>query len=247
MQSLYSNGFEHIYDEMYKSFINYNDEFSFYSKILESYNKKDLLEIGCGSGNLAKLFIKSAINYTGLDLSNDMIKLSKEKNPAGNFIQGDMSNFKLKNKVDSIIITARTTSYLLTNNAVSNALKAIRENLETGGILSFDFIDANRFFKEIKKGKKIKHEAKVHHQMYYRESFMKPNRALDNFMFHWDAVYFKKENENNIQLTEDKSIVRAFTKDEWKLFLELNDFKLLELIDRKSYAFDTYVVVAKKF
>jgi SAM-dependent methyltransferase len=246
MQSLYTKGFELIYDEMYKTFINYNEEFSFYSEIIKNYNKNNLLEIGCGSGNLAKLFIESSINYIGLDLSNDMIKLSKSKNPTGNFVQGNITGFNLERKVDSAIITGRTSSYLLSNKDVYSALNSIHTNLEDDGILSFDFIDASRFFKEIKNSKKYHHQAIINTETYYRDSCMKPNKNLDNFMFNWDAAYYKKENAQNINIIEDSSIVRAFTKNEWELFLELSGFKLLEFIDRKSYAFDTYVIIAQK-
>ena len=96
-----------------------------------------------------------------------------------------------------------------------------------------------------KEGKKVYHEACFENNCYFRESYMK-NNDLDNFMFNWDAIYYQKTNSDPIKLTEDKSVVRAFTKNEWELFLYLNDFTLLEFIDRKSYAFDTYVVVAKK-
>ena len=246
MQSLYSNGFEHIYDTMYQTFIDYNDEYLFYSKILDSYNKSNVLEIGCGSGNLAKLFIESHINYSGLDLSNDMIKLSKSKNPKGSFIQGDITNFKRSKKTDAIIITGRTSSYLTTNKDVFKALKAIHNNLNTGGVLSFDFIDATRFFTEIKDGKNVKHSATINKVNYHRESFMKPNKEQDNFMFNWKATYYKIENGVTKKITDDTSTVRAFMKNEWELFLKLSNFKLLEIIDRKSYAFDTYVVVAQK-
>jgi SAM-dependent methyltransferase len=246
MQSLYSNGFEHIYDLMYQTFINYNDEYLFYSKILDTYNKSNVLEIGCGSGNLAKLFINSHINYSGLDLSNDMIKLSENKNPKGNFIQGDITNFKHSKKTDSIIITGRTSSYLITNNDIYKALKSIYNNLNTGGILSFDFIDAKRFFPEIKDGKNVKHSATVKKVNYSRESFMKPNKELDNFMFNWEATYYKIENGVKKKIIDDNSTVRAFTINEWELFLELSNFKLLDIIDRKSYAFETYVIVAQK-
>ena len=246
MQSLYSNGFEHIYDTMYQTFINYKDEYLFYSKILDTYNKSNVLEIGCGTGNLAKLFIDSHINYCGLDLSNDMIKLSESKNPKGNFIQGDITNFKHSKKTDSIIITGRTSSYLITNKDIYKALKSIYNNLDMGGILSFDFIDAKRFFTEIKDGKNVKHSATINKVNYNRESFMKPNKELNNFMFNWEATYYKIENGVTKKITNDNSTVRAFTINEWELFLELSNFKLLEIIDRKSYAFETYVVVAQK-
>ncbi|WP_339873919.1 hypothetical protein [Olleya marilimosa] len=42
MQSLYSNGFEKIYDSMYQTFINYKDEYLFYSTILKKYTKNNV-------------------------------------------------------------------------------------------------------------------------------------------------------------------------------------------------------------
>ncbi len=246
MQSLYTNGFENIYDEMYKTFINYNDEFLFYSKIIKQYKKENVLEIGYGSGNLAKLFINSPISYIGLDLSNDMVQLSQNKNPTGNFTQGNIQDFKLEKRVDSILITGRTSSYLLTNSTVNNALNSIHKNLNSQGILCFDFIDASRFFSIIKNGKHIQHKAKVQNELYFRDSYMNPNKQLDNFMFDWDSHYYKKNQTKSITITRDASTVRAFTKDEWKLFLDLNNFELLEFINRKSYASDTYIVIAQK-
>lgn len=245
MQSLYSNGFEKIYDEMYQTFINYKDEYLFYSNVLNKYKKNKVLEIGCGSGNLATHFIKNKFDYSGLDYSLDMINLCKSKNQKNDFILGDMTNFTLKKKTESIIITGRTSSYLLSNKGISNALKSIYNNLKDGGILCFDFIDANRFFKEIKGGKEVIHEANFDDNNYSRTSFFNTNTS-ENFMFNWDAKYYEILENESILIAEDSSEVRAFTKNEWEIFLELNNFKLLEFIDRKSYAFDTYIVIAKK-
>lgn len=245
MQSLYSKGFETIYDEMYQTFINYKDEFSFYSAILNRHHKNEVLEIGCGPGNLARYFIQNNFNYLGLDYSLDMINLCKSKNLNNHFILGDMINFNLNNKIESVIITGRTSSYLLTNKDVNNALKSIYNNLKDNGILCFDFIDANRFFREIKGGKQVVHTASFNQKKYERTSFFKTNTS-ENFMFNWSAEYYQIENNNKIVIAQDDSEVRAFTKNEWELFLHLNNFELLEFIDRKSYAFDTYVVVAKK-
>ena len=36
------------------------------------------------------------------------------------------------------------------------------------------------------------------------------------------------------------------TLNEIELFLYMKGFEILEVIDRKTYAFDTYVIVAKK-
>ena len=245
MQSLYKNGFEHIYDAMYQTFNDYDDEFTFYTTIIQKYHKQHVLEIGCGTGNLAKRFIDAQTVYTGLDLSRDMIDLCKKKNTGGNFVIGDVTNFNLDTTVDIALITGRTTSYLLTNSDVSNALKSIASNLNENGMLCFDFIDATRFFKEIKGGKKEIHQASFKNKEYYRESFLKET-TQNNFMFQWDATYYEDKIDASTVITKDSSVVRAFTKDEWGLLLYLNGFEVLEFIDRKSYFFDTYVVVAKK-
>jgi SAM-dependent methyltransferase len=243
MQSLYSNGFEKIYDEMYQTFIDYKEEFAFYSAILKQHQKNQVLEIGCGTGNLARIFTDHKYAYSGLDFSPDMITLCKSKITKGDFILGDMTSFSLENKTESIIVTGRTSSYLLSNKDVSGFLKSAYNNLKTNGILCFDFIDANRFFKDIKGGKEVKHTAEFQQKKYERISFFNTNTS-ENLMFNWDAKYYEMNSNQTKLIAEDTSEVRAFTKNEWELFL--NNFELIEFIDRKSYAFDTFVVLAKK-
>ncbi len=246
MQSLYRNGFEHLYDAMYQTFIDYDKEFDFYNQLLLNHNAKGVLEIGCGTGNLAKRFLKVRKEYIGLDLSEEMVNLSKSKNPDGSFIHGSVTDFELQEKVDAVIITGRTTSYLIDNIDLNKALYTIHQNLNEDGLLIFDFIDASRFFQFIGKGKEVTHLAHFDHKEYSRVSFFKVNNAKNNFMFDWKALYYEIRKGEKILLTEDDSTVRAFTKDEWTLLLNLNNFQVIECIDRKSYAFDTYVIVAKK-
>ncbi|RAJ12004.1 class I SAM-dependent DNA methyltransferase [Olleya aquimaris] len=245
MQSLYSNGFELIYDNMYQTFIDYKEEYQFYNNILNDYNKQNVLEIGSGTGNLAHYFLKHNFNYQGLDYSQDMINLAIKKNSIGQFIHADMKNFSLKKPVDSIIITGRTTSYLLSNHDVHAALNSFNLNLKKEGILCFDFIDASRFFKVIKGGKTFKHSANFNQIEYYRESVLNTNNS-NNFMFDWWSRYYEVKNNNKKLIAEDTSEVRAFTKNEWELLLYLNDFKVLEIIDKPSYMFDCYAIVAQK-
>jgi SAM-dependent methyltransferase len=245
MQSLYSNGFEEIYDNMYQTFINYIKEYHFYSAILKKHQKNSVLEIGSGTGNLAKFFIDNQFDYMGLDYSKDMIKLASKRNPNGLFRQGDMRGFTIKEPRESIIITGRTSSYMLNNKDVCNTLNSIHNSLETDGILCFDFIDANRFFKDIKGGKNITHETHYNNRTYLRDSYLNTNTS-NNFMFDWHSKYYEIKANTKLLIAEDISEVRAFKRHEWEILLDLNNFKLIEFIDKPSYAFDTYVVVAQK-
>ncbi|WP_299442620.1 class I SAM-dependent methyltransferase [uncultured Aquimarina sp.] len=234
-----------VYEAMYTTFINYEEEYKFYNKILSKHKKLNLLEIGSGTGNLAIYFEENGYEYCGLDLSKEMVDISKRKLPLSKFIVGDMRTFTTKNKVDSVIVTGRTISYLLSNNDLMSAFASIYENLKIGGIISFDFIDANRFIPRILKGEKITHEAIYKGVQYKRKS--KWELSLKAGMdFIWHSEYSKKVGDKFLKIEDDTSIVRTFTKDEIEIFLLINNFEIKEVINRETYAFPTYVIVAEK-
>lgn len=245
MATLYEGKMAAIFDAMYQTFVNYDEEHDFYNQIIVKNNGKSILEIGSGTGNLAKRFIANQANYKGLDYSPSMIAIAQERNPSGTFIQGDMRNFKLENPVDSILITGRSTSYLITNEDLHATFDSVYKNLTEGGLLVFDFIDANRFIPYFIENKNVLHEAQYEGVHYSRENNWFTQKS-ENFMMEWKADYFKIENGARKFLAHDHSIVRIFTLNELQIFLYLNGFEIIETIDRKTYAYDTYVIVAKK-
>lgn len=245
MTNLYDGKMAAIFDAMYQTFIDYDEEYQFYNSLIQEYHCKTILEIGSGTGNLAKRFQKNHQEYIGLDYSQSMIAIAKERNKNCTFIHGDMREFELEKPVDSIIITGRSTSYLMTNEDINSTFESIHKNLNKHGILIFDFIDANRFIPFIKKNEVIIHEAEYEGIKYYRNSNWKTTLS-DNFMLEWTAQYYiLKDGEKEI-IADDFSTVRVFTLNEIQLFLYLNGFEIIKTIDRKTYAYDTYVIVAKK-
>ncbi len=245
MNNLYITHSE-IYEMMYQTFINYDEEYVYYSNKLTKYNAQSVFELGCGTGNLAQRFIENGFNYTGIDLNSSMLDIAKRKTPGAVFIEGDMRNFELPEKKQACIIPARTISYLMTNNDAMNAFEAINNNLQSGGILCFDNIDAAKFIPIIKNGKKIIHKAEFEGRKFHRESHWSVNGS-QSWAFNWNSAYFEEEaNVGLKKIVEDNSVVRCFTKDDLCLFLELCNFTVLDIEDRPSYAFDTFVIVAQK-
>lgn len=234
-----------IYEAMYQSFIDYDDEFQVYSNIIKQYNFKQVIEIGSGTGHLAKRFQTEGFDYLGLDYSNAMIRIAKEKHPQIKFVQGDMRDFKLKQPVESIIITARTISYLVNNQDINAAFKSIHHHLKKEGVLCFDFIDANRFIPAIDKDKAVLHKAIYEGIQYVRESFWSLN-LQEGWTFDWRSEFYKIKGNTPSKIGTDTSTVRTFTQDEIRLFLALNDFELIEMVNRPTYAFDTFLVTARK-
>lgn len=246
MANLYDGQMAAIYDAMYQTFVNYDEEYAFYNNLIQEYKASTTLEIGSGTGNLAKRFNENNQNYQGLDYSDDMIAIAKERNKNSSFTQGDMRDFKLNKTFDSILITGRSTSYLITNDDVNRTFDSIHKNLNENGILIFDFIDANRFIPFTKENPIIIHEAEYENVQYIRESHWDTNNALENFMLEWTAKYYAVANGEKKTIENDFSTVRVFTLNEIELFLYLNNFKILKTIDRKTYAYDTFVIVAQK-
>ena len=245
MANLYTGKMASIFDAMYQTFIDYDEEYEFFNQLIQETNCKSILEIGSGTGNLAKRFKENHQDYIGLDYSQNMIEIAQERNKDCTFIHGDMRNFELQTLVDAIIITGRSTSYLINNEDILNTFESVFKNLSSNGILIFDIIDANRFIPFIKENKTIVHEASYKGINYVRESQWRTT-PLENFMLDWNAKYYQiVENEKEI-LSEDFSNVRVFTLNEMELFLYLNNFEILKVIDRKTYAYDTYVIMAQK-
>lgn len=245
MANLYEGKMAAIYDAMYQRFIDYDQEFSCYFDLINAYECKSVLEIGSGTGNLAKRFWKNQFEYYGLDFSQSMILIAQNRNPNMTFIHADMRDFELNKKVDSIIITGRSSSYLLSNQDVNNAFASIFKNLNDDGMLIFDIVDANRFVPFFTKNKNVIHQASFDGIDYLRESNWKLE-SNENFLVSWEAQYFTIKNQERAVFFEDKSTVRVFTLNEIQLFLWLQGFEILQTIDKKTYAYDTYIIVARK-
>jgi SAM-dependent methyltransferase len=244
MSSLYKN-LATVYEAMYQTFINYSEEYIFYSEILAKYKVHSIVEIGCGTGHLAKHFIKNNYSYRGIDSSDDMLLIAQKNNPNGVFENGLMQNFNLQDKVDACVITGRTISYLISHDDVANTFHSIHKNLKPLGIVCFDFIDANKFIPYIYPEKAVTHKANYNSKKYQRDSVWKAN-FKEGFSCNWSSIYYEEiESGKLVEIGRDEEMARTFTKDEIVLFLQLANFEIKEIIERPSYFFDTLVIVAQ--
>jgi SAM-dependent methyltransferase len=94
---LYASKFMHLdlYDPSYRFFCD-----------LFSNETAEILEIGCGPGNIAKFILREypGLNVTGIDSSENMVELAKMNNPKGNFQVMDARNIgQFKTRFDGII------------------------------------------------------------------------------------------------------------------------------------------------
>ena len=233
-----------LYHKMYQSFIDYDDEYRFYKALLSKHEARNILEVGCGTGQLAKRFLKDGYSYTGIDVSLPMLEYARKELPAHHFHQMDMRDIKLPAAFDGVIITARSISYILTNNDVIRTFRSIKKVLKDGGVLIFDFIDAKSFIPSIKEKEVISHEVVIDNISYKRESIFE--KHIDsNWNWIWRSRFMKEEPNGYREIGSDEAELRTYTADELEIFLTLTGFKILQVLDRRVYAFDTKVIVAQ--
>ncbi|KUO69314.1 MAG: hypothetical protein APF77_16105 [Clostridia bacterium BRH_c25] len=217
-----------MYHEMYQSIFNYHEEFKLHDRIFKEYGCCKVLEVGCGSGNLAKYFVDANYDYIGTDLSANMLGIAKENNPDIQFLQRDMRELGFDENFDAVLITGRSFTYMLRNDDVNRCLESVNKALKDSGIFIFDNFNASELFSNFRSH--IEQVSEYEGKTYKRVSDNSFNMET-GWTWNWDAKYYIEENGKEIDVIEDKSILRAFTEDELKLFLRLHNFEVLKIIN----------------
>ena len=207
----------------------YENEINFVEEVFQKYSKLKIgsvLDLGCGTGNHCNALSRRGYNTFGIDNSKYMVKCAQEKNILNSqFRLGDISNFNLGEKFDSIISMFASMGYLNKNKEIEMAIKCIKDHLRKDGLLILDVWNGLAVMdegpssreKEIEKGNlKLK-----------RTSYPE----LDP-MNHLCKVKFKVEIEKNNQVIdkfEENHNVRYFFPQEIIKYLEDGGFEVLEI------------------
>ncbi len=115
------------YDKEFSQEIYFLDELNFFLKQLPK--KAEILDTGCGSGHIASHLEKQGLKVTGIDFSDKMIELAKNRCKKSKFIKADIDNFDYgKEKYNGIIasfilIHLKKTSTKKLMNRIYNSMK----------------------------------------------------------------------------------------------------------------------------
>jgi SAM-dependent methyltransferase len=204
-----------IYHGMYQQLFNYAADFHYYDDILQQFQCMNVLELGCGTGVLAKYFIDSMYSYLGVDLYEEMLQIARETAPQGHFVQGDMRTFRVHRTFDAIIINGKTFSHLLSNSDLLSCLDSISRVLKPKGLLIFDVFDANYIFSNFQE--KVEDIINYDDISVKRFSTNTPNLET-GWTWDWTTKYYILQNAVQ-RIVDDNITLRAFTKDELDLWL----------------------------
>jgi SAM-dependent methyltransferase len=206
-----------FYDEVIG---HYEDNQKIISDVIAKYNSKTekILELGCGTGGNLETFAKKFSVY-GIDNSDNMLEISKQKIPEGKFFNMDISDFQLNEKFDLIFCVYDTINHLLSLDKWTSLFRSSYEHLNENGILLFDI---NTLFKlkTFSKNDPFVHD--------FGNNIMIVKVTEDEEFFNWDIRIFEYKTENEYIL--HREVLKEISFSESTIKKELNKyFKLLKI------------------
>lgn len=138
--------YSRYYDILYRD-KNYPAEVRFLEKLMGKFSGpkvKRIISLGCGSGSHEMLLAKKGYTILGLDKSESMLSIFRnkiKKNNLSNRIlmkRADVSDFKIKEKYDCAISMFNVVGYQTENSTYERMLRCTSRSLKKGGLLMFD-------------------------------------------------------------------------------------------------------------
>jgi SAM-dependent methyltransferase len=115
----------------------YAGEAAFAASLLRTANPptRTVLELGSGGGNNA-FHLKSEFQMTLVDLSADMLAISRQLNPECEHFQGDMRTSRLGRTFDAVFVHD-AIDYMTTEDDLRQAVGTAYEHCRVGGVAVF--------------------------------------------------------------------------------------------------------------
>lgn len=136
--------FARFYDRLID--VDYDARADYLLALLERHGgrKDTLLDLACGSGSLTLTLARRGIEMIGVDGSEEMLALAREKaerlggRPAPLFLRQDMRELDLYGTVNSAVCALDSLNHLLRTDDLRQVFARLSLFIEPGGLLIFD-------------------------------------------------------------------------------------------------------------
>ncbi len=115
-----------------------------------------VLDLCCGTGQLARVLTEKGYKVTGIDGSSKMLKFARENAPEARFIAADARNFRLPATYDAVFSTFDSLNHIMTLPELYEVFSNVYRCLKKGGIFIFDLNTEYLFILSAKNNTEIK-------------------------------------------------------------------------------------------
>ncbi len=145
-----SKQYNKLRDTFIKGSIDYNyiSRSTYYNLLNFDFKGKKILDLACGDGYDLALFSDKGADIYGLDASEELIKIAKQKVKNCDFVVGYMENIPYPDNYFDVVLSKYA---LQTSDNVPRILEEITRVLKSGGIFCYLSVHPFRQFMEKKK------------------------------------------------------------------------------------------------
>jgi SAM-dependent methyltransferase len=104
-----------------------------------------VLDLCCGTGQLAAALTQRGYRVTGIDRSPEMLRFARENAPQASFLVADARDFQLQEPVDAAVCTHDSLNHVLSLEELTQAFRRVRACLAAGGRFLFDLNMPGRY------------------------------------------------------------------------------------------------------
>jgi len=216
---------------------NLTDDIQFYVDYAKRLNCADILELGCGTGRVSLTLAKEGFNVTGLDLSNEMLDVFKQKlNLADNnvknkieIIHGNMANFNFDKKFDLIIVPFRAFQCLTDDKDIEDSLNCVKNHLTTDGIFIINVFNP----KPERMNENWCSPLNIQWELldektgnYVIKKYSQDKIDLDNRLLYITFVYEVKDKSGVVTIVEDKLKLKYYFESQLQSTIEKVGLKI---------------------
>ena len=187
-----------------------------------------VLDLGCGTGKMARKLAREGYQITAVDNSMDMLEIAaSEEDDHILYVLQDMVSLELPQQVDAAVSICDCMNYILEEEDLKEAFRRVREFLKEDGVFVFDM---NSHYK-------------------YKEILACNTFAEDRVdaSFIWDNFYDEEERINEYQLSlfiqneqgtynkyEELHLQKAYEQEEVVSFLYEAGFSSVRVLDAET-------------
>lgn len=213
-----------VYNELYPAVYQYAADFARYDALLQGRGARSVLDLGCGTGLLAKYLAGAGYNYTGTDISAEMLRIAHCNVPKGRFLQCDMRDLApLRDQrgggFDAVLCTGRALGFMVSNADVISCLTSAGEQLRPGGIFACDVIDAGPLATTFLERNEAKTSAGGRE---YHRVFRNTRVPGEGWSYRVHTHFEVLERGRVVAEFDDNVTLRAYAPEELRLFMQMS-------------------------
>lgn len=199
-----------------------------------------VLDLCCGTGQLAARLSESGFRVIGIDISGAMLAFARQNAPAAEFIQADARAFAIPSRVDAAVAVFDSLNHIMSGEDLTEVFKSVYQALTPGGVFLFDLNDDESFTQRWRGSFSI---VESDHLLAARSSFDPEARIgrLDATMFRFLENEWRRQDETFLQ--------RAYSPQDISQFLAAVGFTEHVVVKAREMGLDAVgrlVVTAKK-